>query len=152
MPYQSKVIAAALAAVAGLVDERADKVDAETADRSLFSRCIQIRRVESEGIERRSIVDEAYPEMPRSPPKRHDDISAGRMRSMTVRYGVSEELLENDQKPGPLVIRQTAFVRELVGKGLQPGQLRMRGTERDLRSHCRWSLIHCSDAVVRFTG
>jgi len=152
MTYQSKAIAATLAAVAGLVDERAEKVDTETADGALFSRCIQIRRAESERIERRSIVDEAYPQAACPPPKGHDDISAGQMRSMTMRYGVGEELLENDQKPGPLVIRQTAFVRELVGKGLQPSQLRMRGTERDLSSHRRWSLIHCSDAVVRFTG
>jgi hypothetical protein len=60
---------------------------------------------------------------------------------MTMRYGVGEELFENDQKPRPLVIRETAFLRELVGKGLQPSELRMRGTERDLRFHRRWSLI-----------
>jgi hypothetical protein len=152
MPYQAKVVAAALAAVAGLVDERADKVDTEPADGAIFSGRIQIRRAKSERIERRSIVGETYPEPARPPPKRHGDISAGRMRSMTMRYGVGEELLENDQKPGPLVVRQTAFVRELLGKGLQPSELRMRGTERDLRSHRRWSLIYCSDAVVRFTG
>ena len=44
---------------------------------------------------------------------------------MTMRHGVGEELVENDQKPRPLVIRQTAFVRELVGKGLQPSELIM---------------------------
>jgi hypothetical protein len=135
------VVAAAPAAVAGLVDERADKVDTEPADGALFSRRIQIRRAEGERIESRSIVDETYPEAARSAPQRHGDISTPRMRSMTMRYGVGEELLENDQKPGPLVIRQTAFVRELVGKGLQPSELRMRRTERDLRSHRRWSLI-----------
>jgi hypothetical protein len=119
------MIAATLAAVAGLVDERADKVDTETADGALFSRCIQIRRAESERIERRSIVDEAYPQAARRPPQHHDDISAGRMRSMTMRYGVGEELFENDQKPRPLVIGQAAFVRELVGEGLKPNELRM---------------------------
>jgi len=147
-----QVVAVAFPAIACSIDKGARNGDAEPADRTLFWWSIQIGAGVGERIERRSVVDEAYPEMARSPPKRNDYISAGRMRSMTVRYGVSEELLENDQKPGPLVIRQTAFVRELVGKGLQPGQLRMRGTERDLRSHCRWSLIHCSDAVVRFTG
>jgi len=47
---------------------------------------------------------------------------------MTMRNGVGEEFVENDQKPRPLVIRQTAFVRELVGEGLQPSELRMLGT------------------------
>ena len=141
MPYQAKVVAAALAAVAGLVDERADKVDTEPADGALFSRCIQIRRAESERIERRPILDETYPEAARPPPERDGDISTGRMRSMTMRYGVGEELFENDQKPRPLVIRETAFLRELVGKGLKPSELRMLAAERDRCSHRQWSLI-----------
>ena len=60
-PYQPKVVAVALTAVAGLVDERADKVDTEPADGALFSRRVQIRGTESERIERRPIVDETYP-------------------------------------------------------------------------------------------
>ena len=120
-----KVVAAALATVAGLVDERADDVDTEPADGALASRRVQIRRAESERIERQPIIDEAYPEAARPPSEGHGDISASRMRSMTMRYGVGEELVENDQKPRPLVIRQTAFVRELVGKGLKLSKLRM---------------------------
>ena len=50
------------------------------------------------------------------------------MRSTTMRYGVGEEFVENDQQPPPLVIRQTAVVRELVGKGLKPSELRMLAT------------------------
>ena len=123
-----KVVAAALAAVAGLVDERADNVDTEPADEAFFSRRVQIRRDESERIERRPIVDETYPEVARPPPERHGDISTGRMRSMTMRYGVDEELFENDQKPRPLVIRQSAFVRERVGESLKPSELGMLGT------------------------
>ena len=98
MTYQSKVIAATLAAVAGLVDERAEKVDTETADGALFSRCIQIRRAESERIEGRPIVDETYLETSRPPSERHGDASTGRTQSVTMRYGVSEEFVENDQK------------------------------------------------------
>jgi hypothetical protein len=128
MPYQMKVVAAALATVAGLVDERTDDVDTEPADGALFSRRFQIRHAKSERIERRPIVDETYPEAARPPPERHGDISTGRMRSITMRYGVGEEFVENDQKPRPVVIRQTAFVRELVGKGLKPGELRMLAT------------------------
>ena len=94
-----KVVAAALAAVTGLVDERADNVDTEPADGALFSRRIQVRRAEGERIERRPIVDETYPEAVRAPPERHGDASTGRMRSMTMRYDVGEELVENDQKP-----------------------------------------------------
>jgi hypothetical protein len=123
-----KVVAAARAAVAGLVDERADNVDTEPADRALFSRRIQIRRAESERIERRPIVDETYPEAARSPPERDGDISTGRMRSMTMRYNVDEELFENDQKARALFIRKTAFVREHVGESFKPGELRMLGT------------------------
>ena len=125
MPYEMKVVAAALAAVAGLVDERADKVDTEPADGALFSRRVQIRGTESERIERRPIVDETYPDAARSPPQLHGDACTGRMRSMTMRYGVGEELFENDQKPRPLVIGQAASVRELVGEGLKPSELRM---------------------------
>ena len=124
-PYQPKVVAVALTAVAGLVDERADKVDTEPADGALFSRRVQIRGAESERIERRPIVDETYPEAARSPPQLHGDISTGRMRSVTMRYGVGEEFFENDHKPRPLVIGQAAFVRELVGEGLKPNELRM---------------------------
>ena len=137
MTYQSKVIAATLAAVAGLVDERPDKVDTEPADGALFSGRVQIRCAESERIERRPSVDETYPEAARSAPQRHGDISTPRMRSMTMRYGVGEELFENDQKPRPLVIRQAASVRELVGKGLKPSELPVLGTERDRCSHRR---------------
>ena len=61
MPYQIKVVAAAPAAVAGLVDKRADNVDTEPADGALFLRRIQIRRAESKRIERWPIVDETYP-------------------------------------------------------------------------------------------
>ena len=128
MPYQMKVVAAALATVAGLVDERADNVDTEPADGAFFFRRVQIRRAVGERIERRPIVDETYPQPARPPPERHGDISTGRMRSMTMRYGVGEEFVENDQKPRPVVIRQTAFVRELVGNGLKPGELRMLAT------------------------
>ena len=126
--HQIQVVAAARAAVAGLVDERADNVDPEPADGALFSRRVQIRHGGSERIERRPIIDEAYPEAPRPPPERDGDASTRRMRSMTMRNGVGEEFVENDQKPRPLVIRQTAFVRELVGEGLQPSELRMLGT------------------------
>ena len=123
-----EVVAVVLAAVAGLVDERADNMDTEPADWALFSRRVQIRRAESERIERRPIVDETDSEAARPPPERHGDASTPRMRSTTMRYGVGEELFENDQKPRPLVIRQTAFVGELVGKGLKPPELRMLAT------------------------
>ena len=123
-----KVVAAALAAVVGLVDERADNVDTEPAERALFSRRIQIRRTESERIERRPIVDETYPEAARPPPERDRDTSAGRMRSISMRYSVDEKLFENDQHPRPLVIGQIAFVRERVGESLKPSELRMLST------------------------
>lgn len=123
-----KVVAAALAAIAGLVDERADNVDTEPADRALFSRRIQIGRTHSERIERRTIVDETYPEAARPPAECHGDISTGRMRFMTMRYGIGEEFVEDHEKPRPLVTRQTAFVRERVGESLQPNKLGMLGT------------------------
>jgi hypothetical protein len=47
------------------------------------------------------------------------------MRFTTVRHGVGEELVENDQKPRALVIWQTANERELVDKGLKPSELGM---------------------------
>ena len=127
-PHQVEVVAVAFAAVAGLVDERADNMDAEPANAALFCRLLQIRPAESERIEGLAIVDEAYPEAARPPPERHGDGSSRRMRPMTMRYGVGEELIENDQKPRPLVIRQAALVRELDGKGLKPSELRGLGT------------------------
>jgi hypothetical protein len=45
-----------------------------------------------------------------------------------MRYGVGEELIENDQKPRPLAIRQAALLRELDCKGLKPSELRGIGT------------------------
>src|ERR1700747_3094479 len=99
MPHQMNVVAAAFAAVAGLVDERADNVDTEPADGALFCCRVQVRRAESERIERRRIVDETYPEVARPPPERHRDTSTARTRSITMRYGVGEKLFEDDQKP-----------------------------------------------------
>ncbi len=119
-----EVVAVALTAVAGLVDERADDIYAETANAALFCGILQIRPPESERIERLAIVDEADPEAVPSPPERYGDGSSRRMRPTTMRYGVGEELIENDQKPRPLVTRQTALVRELDGKGLKPSELR----------------------------
>ena len=57
------VVAAAFAAVAGLVDERADNVDAESAGGAFLSCRVQIRCAESEWVKRRRIVDETYPEV-----------------------------------------------------------------------------------------
>ena len=94
-----EVVAVALAAVAGLVDERADNMDAEPTNTSLFCGLLQIRHAESEGIESPAVVDETYPEAARPPPERHGDDSSRRMRSVTMCYGVGEELIEDDQKP-----------------------------------------------------
>ena len=117
-----------LAAVTGLVDERADNMDAEPADAALFCASLQIRPAESERIERHPIVDEAYPQTASPPPERNGDGSSRRMRPTTMRYGVGEELIENDQKPRPLAIRQAALLRELDCKGLKPSELRGIGT------------------------
>jgi hypothetical protein len=88
-----EVIAAVLAAVAGLVDKRADDMDAEPADGALFRRLGQIRPAESEGIELPPIVDEADPEAARPPPERYGDVSFRRTRAMTMRYSIDEELI-----------------------------------------------------------
>jgi hypothetical protein len=122
------MVAVAFAAVAGLVDERADNMDAEPANAALFRRPFQIRPAESEWIERMPIVDKAYPKAARPPPERHGDCSSRRMRTKTVRYRVCEELVEDDQKPRPLFIRQAPSMRELDGKGLKPRELRGPGT------------------------
>ena len=50
------------------------------------------------------------------------------MRSMTMRYSVDEKLFENEQNPRPLVIGQTAFVRERLDESLKPSVLRILGT------------------------
>jgi hypothetical protein len=123
-----EVVAVAFTAVTGLVDERADDMEAEPANAALFRRPLQIRPPESERIERQPIVDKAYPEVAPPPPERDGDGSARRMRPPTMHYSVGEELIENDQKPRPLVIRQAALVRELGGKGLKPSKLRGLGT------------------------
>ena len=115
-----EVVAVALATVTSLMDERADNMDAEPANAPLFCRLLQIRPAESEGIERLAVVDETYPEAARPPPERHGDGSSRRMRSVTMRYGIGEELIENDQESRSLVIRQTALMRELIGKGSEP--------------------------------
>jgi hypothetical protein len=117
-----EVVAVALSAVAGLVDERADNMDAEPANAALFCRFIQIRLAESERIERHPIVDEAYPQAAFPAPERNGDGSS-RMRPTTMRYCVGEQLIENDQKPRPLVSRQPASVRELDGKSSKPSKL-----------------------------
>ena len=90
------MVAAPFMAVAGLVDERADNMDAEPANAALFCGPLQIRPAESERVEGLTIVDEADPEAVPPPPERHSDCSARRIRPTTVRYGVGEELIEND--------------------------------------------------------
>ena len=122
-----EVVAVAFAAVTGLVDERADNMDAEPAN-AARGRLHQNRPAESERIKRLAVIDEADPQAARPQPERDGDGSSCRMRPMTMRYGVGKELIENDQKPRPLVIRQTALVREPVGKGLKPSELRGLGT------------------------
>ena len=123
-----EVVAAACTAVAGLMDERADNMDAEPANAALFGGLLQIRLAESEGVERLAIVDEAYPKTAPIPPERHGDGSFRRMRPTTMRCRIGEELIQNNQNPRPLVIRQTALPRELVGKGLKPSELGVLGT------------------------
>jgi hypothetical protein len=122
-PYQMKVVAVAVTAVAGLVDERTDDIDAETSNAALFCGILQIRPAESERIKRLAIVHEADPQAVPSEPERYGDGSPRGMWPTTMRYGVGEELIENDQKPRPLVIRQTTLMRELDSKGLQPSEL-----------------------------
>jgi hypothetical protein len=123
-----EVVAVALAAVAGLVDQRADNMDAEPANAALFCGLLQTRHVESEWIKRLAIVYKSHPQAVGPPPERHDHGSARRTRPMTMRYGIGEELIENDQKPRPLVIRQAALLRELDGKSLKPSELCGLGT------------------------
>jgi hypothetical protein len=122
-----EVVAVTFTAVAGLVDERANNMDAEPANAPLFCGLLQIRPAKSERIEGLAIIDEAYPETARPPPEGHGDCSSRRMWPQTMRYHVGEELIENDQKPRPLVIRQAALVRELDGKCLKPSELRGLG-------------------------
>jgi hypothetical protein len=95
-PYQMKVVAVAVTAVAGLVDERADNLDPKSANAALVCALLQIRRAESERIERPAIVDEAYPETARPPPERRGDGPFRRMGPATMRYRVREEFIEND--------------------------------------------------------
>ncbi len=94
-----EVVALALTAVAGLVDERPDDMDAEPANAALFCRPFQIRPEESERIEWQPIVDKADPEATLFPSKRDCDGSSRRMRAMTMRDGIGEQLIENDQEP-----------------------------------------------------
>jgi len=152
-PHQMEVVAVALTAVAGLVDERADNMDAEPANAALFCGVRQIRPAESERIKRPAIVDEAYPKAARPPPEHHGDGSSRRMRPTTMRYRVGEELIENNQEPRPLVVRQAASVRELIGKGLKPSEFRVLGAQRDRRSHQQGLLISlptaCRSRVLR---
>src|ERR1700739_4545420 len=123
------------------MNERPDIMVAEPANAAFFCGIFQIRRAESERVEGLTIVHEADPEAVPPPPERHGDCSVRRMRPATMLYGVGEELIENDQKPRPLVIRQGPLVRELDGKGLKPGELRGVGTQRDRRSLHRRLLI-----------
>jgi len=122
-----EVVAVVLAAVAGLVDERANNMDAEPPNTAFFCGVLQIGPTERERIERLAVVDEADPQAVPLPPERHSDGSSRRMRPIPMRYHVREELIENDQKPRPLVIRQAALVRELDGKCLKPSELRGLG-------------------------
>src|ERR1700749_2357839 len=101
------MVAAPFAAVAGLVGERADNMDAEPANAAFFCGIFQIRPAESERVEGLTIVHEGDPKAVPPPPERHGDCAARRIRPATMRYGVGEELIENDQKPRPFVIRQT---------------------------------------------
>ena len=125
---QMKVVAPGTTAIARLVDERADNVDAEPADGAIFRCRVQIRRAQGNWIEGRGIVDEAYVKAVSSPSECHRDGSSSRLRSKAMRYDVGEQLFENDQNPRPLVIRQTALARELVGKSLQPSEFRVLAT------------------------
>ena len=84
--------------------------------------------MESERIEGRPIVDEAYPHTAPPPSEHHGDTAGRRTETGPMRYRVGEELFEYDQEPPPLVIRQSTFMRELVGNGLKPGELCIFGT------------------------
>jgi hypothetical protein len=128
MPHQMEVVAAVFAAVTGLVDERPDNVDAEAADGAFLFRHIEIRHADRERVEWRPIIDETYLEAARSRSERHRGPPTGRMRSITVYYGIGEKFFENNQKPQSLVIWQAALERELVNKSLQPRQLRILST------------------------
>jgi hypothetical protein len=70
-----------------------------------------------------------------------------------MRHRVREEFIENDQKPRALVIRQTAFLRELVGKGLKPSEFSLLRTQRDRGSLHRGLLILLpTDADLVYQG
>src|SRR5215831_11137299 len=105
MPDQMKVVAARTAAIAHLVDQRANNMDAEPADRAIFRRCVQIRRAHGYWIEGRRIVDETYMKAAPSPSEHHRDGSGSRMQPIAMRYSIGEELFENDQNPRPFVVR-----------------------------------------------
>jgi hypothetical protein len=41
-----------------------------------------------------------------------------------VHCGIGEEFFEYDEKPRPLIGGETVIVRERIGKGLEPSELR----------------------------
>src|SRR5262249_36103523 len=86
-PQQMEVVALARAAVSGVVDERADDVNAEAPDGALSCRLPQIQRVESQRIERRPVVDETHRETPFSQSERHSDTHTGHTGTSPMRYG-----------------------------------------------------------------
>lgn len=124
MPYQVKVVVAAFAAITRLRDERANDVDAEPTDLTLFGRRVQIRCRETQRIKRLPVVDEIDRQPVVPPAERHGDGNYRAARPTTVRCRIGEKFFEYDEKPRPLVGGETVIVGERVGKGFEPFALR----------------------------
>jgi|SRR6516165_3039842 len=117
-PGETKVIAAALSAVACLVDESTDDRNAEPANRSLFARRIEIQSGMGERIEGRAVVDK----IDRQPAAAQAEGGGNALR-VTVRDDIGEELFEDDEEPGPFVVGDPAIAGECLGEGQEPGKL-----------------------------
>ena len=109
------MIAAALPAVAGLVDERAGDGNPEPANRSLFPWRIEIRPRMGERIEGPAVVDQIDRQPVAAPTE-----GGGNALRITVRDDIGEELFEDDEESGPFVVGETAIAGECPGKGLEP--------------------------------
>jgi len=112
------VIAGALSAVAGLVDESTNDFNAEPANRSLFAGPIEIHSGMGERIEGRAVVDKIDRQPAAAPAER-----GGNALCITVRGDIGEELFEDDEESGPFVIGEAAIAGECLGEGYEPAKL-----------------------------
>jgi hypothetical protein len=110
-----EMVARTVPRISGIINERSQDSKTEAANPPLCHRFIEIRQGLCQGVEWSAVITEFDLKPPGVEGEVDLDPALGGV-AVAMPHGIDEQLLENDQEPNPLPIRQRMATGEPLGK------------------------------------